>query len=54
VPFKIYRRDDLAPGMRFGGPCLVEEDTATTVVDVGDRVGIDRLGSLDISIARRE
>jgi len=54
VPFTIYRRDDLAPGMRFAGPCLVEEDTATTVIDVGDRVGVDRLGSLDISIARQE
>src|SRR5262245_12695705 len=54
VPFKIYRRDDLAPGMRFGGPCLVEEDTATTVIDVGNRVSVDRLGSLDISTARQE
>jgi N-methylhydantoinase A len=54
VPFMVYRRDDLAPGMRFAGPCLVEEDTATTVIDVGGRVGVDRLGSLDISIARQE
>jgi N-methylhydantoinase A len=54
VPFTIYRRDDLAPGMRFAGPCLVEEDTATTVIDVGDQVDVDRLGSLDISIARQE
>jgi N-methylhydantoinase A len=51
VPFTIYRRDDLAPGMRFAGPCLVEEDTATTVIDAGARVGVDRFGSLDISVA---
>jgi N-methylhydantoinase A len=54
VPFTIYRREDLAPGIRFAGPCLVEEDTATTVIDVGGRVGVDRFGSLDISIARQE
>jgi hypothetical protein len=24
------------------------------VIDVGDQVGVDRLGSLDISIARQE
>jgi hypothetical protein len=40
--------------MRLAGPCLVEEDTATTVIDFGDRVGVDRLGSLDISITRQE
>jgi N-methylhydantoinase A len=54
LPFTIYRREDLAPGMRFAGPCLVEEDTATTVIDVGGRVGVDRFGSLDISVARQE
>src|SRR5262249_19520125 len=54
VPFTVYRRDDLAPGMRFAGPCLVEEDTATTVIDVGGRVVVDRLGSLDVSVTRQE
>jgi N-methylhydantoinase A len=54
LPFAVYRRDDLAPGMRIAGPCLVEEDTATTVIDVGSRAGVDRLGSLDIAIAGQE
>ena len=36
--------------MTFEGPCLIEEDAATTVVDVGARVTVDRYGSLDISL----
>ena len=54
VPFRVYRRDDLAPGMRFAGPCLIEEDSATTIIDVDGWAGVDRLGSLDITIAREE
>jgi N-methylhydantoinase A/oxoprolinase/acetone carboxylase beta subunit len=54
LPFNVYRRDDLAPGMRLAGPCLIEEEAATTVIDVGGRAGLDRLGSLDITIAGEE
>jgi N-methylhydantoinase A len=50
VQFKVYNRALLRRGMAFNGPCLVEEDAATTVVDVGARVVVDRYGSLDISI----
>jgi N-methylhydantoinase A/oxoprolinase/acetone carboxylase beta subunit len=35
--------------MRFAGPALIEEDSATTVVDAGARVAVDRYGSLDIA-----
>jgi N-methylhydantoinase A len=48
VPFALFRRHLLRPGMAFDGPCLVEEDSATTVIDVGSRVAVDRYGSLDI------
>src|SRR5204863_378249 len=34
ISFAVYRRDSLKPGMTFEGPCLVEEESATTVVDV--------------------
>lgn len=54
VPFSIYRRDLLQPGMAFDGPCLIEEDSATTVVDVGSRVNVDRYGSLDIILGTAE
>jgi N-methylhydantoinase A len=48
LPFTIYRRELLRPAMSFAGPCLIEEDSATTVVDIGARVNVDRYGSLDI------
>ena len=32
--FAVYTRDSLTPGMTFEGPCLIEEESATTVVDV--------------------
>ena len=50
VPFKVYSRTQLRRGMTFEGPCLIEEDAATTVVDAGARVVVDCYGSLDISL----
>ena len=50
--FAVYQRDLLRPGMTFNGPALIEEDSATTVIDAGARVTVDRYGSLDIT--RRE
>jgi N-methylhydantoinase A len=54
ISFEVYRRDSLKPGMTFEGPCLIEEDSSTTVVDVGARVTIDRFGSLDIVLGSTE
>jgi N-methylhydantoinase A len=54
VPFAIYRRDLLQRDMVFEGPCLIEEDAATTVVDAGARVLVDRYGSLDINLDATE
>jgi len=47
--FAVYQRDRLLPGMGFAGPALIEEDSATTVVDAGAHVTVDRYGSLDIA-----
>jgi N-methylhydantoinase A len=52
--FAVYTRDRLKPGMTFEGPCLIEEESATTVVDVDARVTIDRYGSLDIAVGSTE
>ena len=54
ISFAVYRRDSLKPGMTFEGPCLIEEESATTVVDVDARVTIDRFGSLDIALGSTE
>ena len=52
--FAVYMRDSLKPGMSFDGPCLIEEESATTVIDVDARVRIDRFGSLDIAVDNTE
>ena len=50
IPFAVYDRAALAPGMTFAGPAVVEEATATTVVDKGGQVRVDEYGSLVIDI----
>jgi N-methylhydantoinase A len=50
MPFAIYDRDRLGPGMRFPGPAVIEEASATTVVDFGSAVAIDRYGTIDIAL----
>jgi N-methylhydantoinase A len=47
--FAVYQRELLRPGMMFDGPALIEEDAATTVVDAGARVSVDRYASLEIT-----
>lgn len=46
----IYDRDRLAPGMIFTGPAIVEESSTVTVIHAGNRVEIDRFGSIHIHI----
>jgi N-methylhydantoinase A len=50
VPFAVYDRTTLAPGMTLSGPAVVEEASATTVIDVGGALEVDAYGSLVISI----
>jgi N-methylhydantoinase A len=45
-PSTLYERERLAPGMRFEGPALVCEYSATTVVPPGWRARVDGLGNL--------
>jgi N-methylhydantoinase A len=46
----IYRRERLAAGMTFAGPAIVEQLDSTTVVEPGDRVAVDALGNLVITV----
>jgi N-methylhydantoinase A len=48
--FRIFRRDLLLAGNRFSGPALVEEATATTVVEKGQTCTVDRHGNLIIAL----
>jgi N-methylhydantoinase A len=46
----IYRRERLAQGVTFAGPAIVEQLDATTVIEPGDRVEVDALGNLILSV----
>lgn len=46
----IYRRSDLAPGMQFEGPAIVEQDDATTVVEPGMVTRVDGYGNLLVEL----
>ena len=46
----IYQRERLAVGVRFDGPAIVEQLDSTTVVEPGDRVEVDTLGNLIITV----
>jgi N-methylhydantoinase A len=50
LPFAVYERAALAPGMALRGPVIVEEESATTVIDVDGAVEVDAWGSLAITL----
>jgi N-methylhydantoinase A len=50
IEFAIYDRATLGPGARFAGPAIVEEPSATTVIDVGGDVEVDAYGSLVVTV----
>ncbi len=47
--FSIFKRDGLLAGNTISGPALIEETTATTVVESGQTCSVDRYGNLVIS-----
>ncbi|HEX9818907.1 MAG TPA: hydantoinase/oxoprolinase family protein [Methylomirabilota bacterium] len=46
----IYRREHLPAGATLVGPAIVEQLDATTVIEPGDRVRVDALGNLEITV----
>lgn len=54
VDTPVYRRSELAPGMKVEGPAIIEEEASTTVVLPRDRVQVVATGELVIEIAREE
>ncbi len=48
--YSIFRRDLLLSGNSFSGPVLIEEATATTVVEKGQTCTVDRHGNLIIKL----
>ncbi|MEH2614708.1 hydantoinase/oxoprolinase family protein [Bradyrhizobium sp. AZCC 1693] len=46
----VYALDELRPGHTLAGPAIIEAETTTVLVDTGDRVTVNALGWLDISL----
>ncbi len=46
----VYMRGDLAPGMRFDGPAIIEQSDTTTVVEPGMDVVVDLKGNLLVKV----
>jgi N-methylhydantoinase A len=46
----VYALDALRPGHSLIGPTIIEAETTTVLVDTGDRVTVNALGWLDISL----
>jgi N-methylhydantoinase A len=46
----VYRREDLPPGARLRGPCVVTEYSSTTLVPPAARAGVDARGDLFVEL----
>ena len=46
----VYAFDKLQPGHSLEGPAIIEAETTTVLVDKGDRVSVNALGWLDITL----
>ena len=46
----VYAREDLAPGMQFDGPAIVEQNDTTTVVEPGMVTRVDAFGNLLVEV----
>jgi N-methylhydantoinase A len=50
VTTPVYRRERLPRGASFGGPAIIEQLDATTVIEPGNRVELDALGNLIVAV----
>jgi N-methylhydantoinase A len=48
----VYALDDLKAGRWLQGPAIIEAETTTVVINAGDRISVNALGWLDISVAK--
>jgi len=46
----VYSFEALLPGHSLEGPAIIEAETTTVLVDTGDRVSVNALGWLDITL----
>jgi N-methylhydantoinase A len=50
VPTPVFRRDWLPQTATFAGPAVIEQLDATTVIEPGNRVVVDLLGNLIVTV----
>ncbi len=50
IPFAVHDRAELGPGVVIRGPAIIEEASATTVMDAGGALEVDAYGSLVIRV----
>jgi N-methylhydantoinase A len=50
VATPVYRRERLPRGASFDGPAIIEQLDATTVIEPGNRVELDALGNLIVTV----
>jgi N-methylhydantoinase A len=50
LPTPVYDREQLHAGVELGGPAIVEQLDTTTVIEPGDRMRVDELGNLEITV----
>jgi N-methylhydantoinase A len=48
----VFALDDLKPGDALHGPAIIEAETTTVVINEGDRLLVNALGWLDISVGK--
>jgi N-methylhydantoinase A len=46
----VFRRNRLLPGMRIGGPAIIEEATSTAVLYAGQCAEVDRYRNIEITV----
>jgi N-methylhydantoinase A len=46
----VYAFDKMQPGHSLEGPAIIEAETTTVLIDIGDRVTVNALGWLDIAL----
>jgi N-methylhydantoinase A len=47
---RVFRREDLRAGDAIVGPAALEEASTTTIIEPGDRLGVDEHGFLQVEI----
>jgi len=50
VPHRVYRRNNLRPGIEVKGPAIIEEAESTTIVSSGSALSLDKSGALVVSL----